>query len=381
MKRWIWLTLAAVIVIGAGVTLVAVPAEQEWTTSSPEALAEFELAVDARFKLYEEEELRHLERAVELDPNFALARLWTLKFKFHEDEESAKAEWDEILATDTSKLTPRERFYIERSRLIRAERLDEVDPLLHRYLTDYPNDPYIVYENADQHWRRDELDEAEPLYRRLVEIAPNWVIAYNMMGYITMGQGRFEEAQTLSERAVEIGSDALGADHRVVLEAVFEDARALAGSVVSIVETVRSVTQPDVLEMANDATDVLHHADEVEILQLREMLLGEASQLGEDVDIERGELAGETHVLALRADCQRRLVVRHDDLRLLFFVENLHRVDLRRGQRVRERRVENERVANGQFGNERLINPLIASGRVRGRPSSTPAGNVRACRV
>jgi tetratricopeptide (TPR) repeat protein len=189
------MTLAAVIVIGAGVTLVAVPTEQEWTTSSPEALAEFELAVDARFKLYEEEEMRHLERAVELDPNFALARLWSLKSKFREDEEVAKAEWDEILATDTSKLTPRERFYIERSRLIRQERREEVDSLLDRYLTDFPNDPYIVYENADQHWRRGELDEAEPLYRRLVEIAPNWVIAYNQLGYINMSEGSFAEAE------------------------------------------------------------------------------------------------------------------------------------------------------------------------------------------
>jgi hypothetical protein len=62
MKRWMWLALAAVVVIGAGVSLVAVPVEQEWTTSSPEALAEFELAMDARFKLYKEDEMRHLQR-------------------------------------------------------------------------------------------------------------------------------------------------------------------------------------------------------------------------------------------------------------------------------------------------------------------------------
>jgi tetratricopeptide (TPR) repeat protein len=191
------MALAAVIVIGAGVTLVAVPADQEWTTSSPEALAEFEAAMDARFKLYGEDEMRHLERAVELDPDFVLARLWTLGSKFREDkdEETANAEWDEILATDTSKLTPRERFYIERSRLIRAERREEIDSLLNRYLADYPNDPYIVYEKADRHWRRGELEEAEPLYLRLVEIAPNWVIAYNQLGYINMSKGRFAEAE------------------------------------------------------------------------------------------------------------------------------------------------------------------------------------------
>jgi len=195
MKRWIWMTLAAVVVVGAGVTLVAVPAEREWTTSSPEALAAFEAAMDARFKFYGEEEMRHLQRAVELDPDFVLARLWTLGSKFRADEEAAKAEWDEILATDTSKLTPRERFFIERSRLIRAERREEIDPLLDKYLADFPNDPYIVYEKANLHWNRDEFEEAEPLYLRLVEIAPNWVIAYNQLGYINMSEGRFAEAE------------------------------------------------------------------------------------------------------------------------------------------------------------------------------------------
>ncbi len=194
MKRWMWLALAAIVVIGAGVSLVAVPVEQEWTTSSPEALAEFELAMDARFKLYKEDEMRHLQRAVELDPDFVLAKLWTLGQKYRQDEEAAKAEWDTILETDTSKLTPRERFYIENSRLTRAERRDESDPLLDRYLADYPNDPYIVYEKAAQYWSQDE-PEAEDLYRRLVEIAPNWVIAYNQLGYIYMGAGRFLEAE------------------------------------------------------------------------------------------------------------------------------------------------------------------------------------------
>ena len=195
MKRWMWLTLAAVVVIGAGVSLVAVPTQQEWTTSSPEALVEFELAMAAKNKLYYEDQMRHLERALELDPDFALARLWSLEPMFREDEEAAKAEWDKVLAADTSMLTPRERFYFERSRLIRAERREEIDSLLDQYLADYPNDPYLLNEKAVQHWSRDEFDDAERLYRQLVEIAPNWVIAYNQLGYINMSKGRFAEAE------------------------------------------------------------------------------------------------------------------------------------------------------------------------------------------
>jgi len=197
MKQWMWLAVAAVVVIGAGVSLVALPAEQEWTTSSPEALVEFEKAVVAEKKLYYDAAYRHLTRALELDPDFVIAQLWSLapNYRYNLDDETAEAIFEEVLAADTSKLTHRERYYVERSRLIRAERREELDPLLDRYLAEYPNDPYLVYQKASQHWNRNESKEAEEYYRRLVGIAPNWVIAYNQLGYSSMGEGRFSEAE------------------------------------------------------------------------------------------------------------------------------------------------------------------------------------------
>ncbi|MDX2436089.1 MAG: tetratricopeptide repeat protein, partial [Acidobacteriota bacterium] len=57
------------------------------------------------------------------------------------------------------------------------------------------NDPYILNQKAMQTWSRGELEDAERLYQRLVEMAPNWVIAYNQLGYINMMKGRFAEAE------------------------------------------------------------------------------------------------------------------------------------------------------------------------------------------
>lgn len=195
MKRWMWLALAAVVVIGAGVTLVAVPSGQEWTTSSPEALAAFEAAMDARMKLYYDDANEHIARAVELDPDFVIAKLMSVDSMYRDDEEKAKAVWDEVLATDTSGLTPREQFFIERSRAYREERREDIPEIVEEYLGKYPNDPYIVNQKAIEYWSGGEFDEAERLYRRLVEISPNWVIAYNQLGYINMSKGRFAEAE------------------------------------------------------------------------------------------------------------------------------------------------------------------------------------------
>ncbi len=195
MKRWMWMTLAGAVVAAAGVTLVAVPKEQEWTTDSPEALAEFEAAMDAQRKLYAEDAQRHVRKALEHDPGFVMARLMLVDSAIREDEEQGKAYWDDVLATDTSKLTPRERYLIERSRAVRGERQEDIPALTDEYLAKYPTDPYVLSRKAGRAWAEDDLEEAERLYRRLAETNPNWVIAYNMLGYINMRKGRFSEAE------------------------------------------------------------------------------------------------------------------------------------------------------------------------------------------
>jgi len=59
----------------------------------------------------------------------------------------------------------------------------------------YPNDPYILAVKAVGTWQQGSLEEAERLYQRLLKIDPNWVVAYNALGYIMMIQGRFTEAE------------------------------------------------------------------------------------------------------------------------------------------------------------------------------------------
>jgi len=197
MKRWMWLTLAAVVVVGVGVTLVALPSGPEWTTDSPEALAELQAAMDAQMKLYYDEANRHIKRAYELDPDFVMAKLmYSDRVRWDEkDEERAKKMLQEVFETDTSKLTPRERFFVERTRAYHEERSEDAIAILDEYVAKYPNDPYILNQKALRTWHLGELEEAERLYQRLVEISPNWVIAYNQLGYITMMQGRFAEAE------------------------------------------------------------------------------------------------------------------------------------------------------------------------------------------
>jgi tetratricopeptide (TPR) repeat protein len=196
MSKKIWLALPVVVVVAVAVSLVARTQSMEWTSSSPEAIAEFQAAMDASMKLYHDDVRAHLEKAVELDPDFVIAKLYLLeRVKRDDDEEQAKKLYDEVYAADISRLTERERLIIERNRAFNDKRYEDASRMIDDYLERYPNDPYILHQKALAKWYGGELDEAERLNRRLIEIAPNWVIAYNQLGYIAMSRGRFVEAE------------------------------------------------------------------------------------------------------------------------------------------------------------------------------------------
>lgn len=195
MKRGVWLAIAALVVVVVGVTLVALPRGPEWTTSSPEALKEYEAAVEAEHKLYTSEVGEHLTRAYEADPDFLVAKLGYANHLGMTDKERADELRQEVFDADLSKVTPRERFFVEYAKAYREKRPEDAAALLDDYFARYPDDPYILYRKATWTWSRGDLEEAERLYQRLIEIRPNWVISYNQLGYIAMMQGRFAEAE------------------------------------------------------------------------------------------------------------------------------------------------------------------------------------------
>jgi len=194
MKRWLVVAAVLAVVASATVALVALGRGPEVTTSSAEALAEFEAAMDARMKLYYDEAQKHLERALALDPDFVLAKLHLLDHLSNDKERREKL-FDEIAAADLERLSERERFLVRRMLAYRAERPDEVDRLVDEYLGRHPNDPWVLNLKATQAWSQGNMAEAERFNRRLVEVSPNWVIAYNMLGYGAMDQGKFAEAE------------------------------------------------------------------------------------------------------------------------------------------------------------------------------------------
>ncbi len=183
------LAAAALIAVVLGVTYLATQRSRDWTTKSPAALAAFQAGLDARMRFYLVDAATSFRHALELDPDFAAAKVQLSDLS--RDGEERKRLRHELDAIDVSRLNERERFLVE---LARAKR-ERQQKIAADYLTSHPRDSWALFVAAGQAWEREEWSAAADLYARLLEVDPNWVLARNNLGYLAMAQARFAEAE------------------------------------------------------------------------------------------------------------------------------------------------------------------------------------------
>lgn len=184
----------AVLAVGGGLAFHALRESPEWTTSSPAALEAFEQGLSAEKKLYFNEALEHFSRALELDPDFTLARLKALSLSPRTPDRPKRIR-QMIMEADLDRLNRRERFLLQhRLALIDKDR-ERADRLIDEYLDAEPNDLHALAWRCDRAWTAERLDEAERCYTHLLDIDPNWVFAQNHLGYIKMAKGDFAGAE------------------------------------------------------------------------------------------------------------------------------------------------------------------------------------------
>lgn len=198
--RRLWILVVVVIAaLLIGVGYMVARGRPQWTSGSSEAIELFERCIESHKKFYFAEAEELCERALALDPDFAVARLVLAYDLRYSDEERAEELMTRLGQADLEPLTARERFLI-RYHLSRWEGQPErASEILRDYLEDHPQDPYAMDHLCAEVWLRRAWDEAETCYQRLFETHPNWVEAQNRLGYIAMARGRFREAEDLFE--------------------------------------------------------------------------------------------------------------------------------------------------------------------------------------
>ncbi|MEO1083988.1 MAG: tetratricopeptide repeat protein, partial [Acidobacteriota bacterium] len=170
------------------------PEKPVWTTPSSEALKAFERGLDSRAKFYWSEAAQHFARAVELDRDFAVAKLQLLLTDGGTSEERER--WfRELGEAEIEGLSDREQFLLGYWRARFSGDSAQGRELLEAYLARHPEDPWAISTECELEWEREAWDQAEACYRRLIDMHPNWVRAQNRLGLIAMARGQFTEAE------------------------------------------------------------------------------------------------------------------------------------------------------------------------------------------
>jgi serine/threonine protein kinase/Tfp pilus assembly protein PilF len=192
--------LSRQISLGAGIPESKVNAETarvaDVTTSSIEAYDCYLKGIIAYYQFYDKETVQYLEKAVELDPSFAMAYTWlATEYNYLGDIKSRDQALERAKA-NYQRLTEKEKLYLDARY---AEYIEKDDPKYLRILQDavrkYPKEKYFHhYLGFYYQLHRGNEERALEEFRKALDLDPSFGIALNQMGYVYEGMKNYEKA-------------------------------------------------------------------------------------------------------------------------------------------------------------------------------------------
>jgi len=163
-------------------------------TSSDQAYKAYQKGVEYSNKLYFKEAMHEFERAVKLDPQFAMAHMKAAslykEFERKADYEESKSKALALL----DKVKDIERLQI----LLAFSRLDENNKDVEKYSSElldrYPDHFDAVQYLSSKLFHDGKYKESEAVTLKLININPDYALGYNSLGYIYYYLGEFDKA-------------------------------------------------------------------------------------------------------------------------------------------------------------------------------------------
>jgi serine/threonine protein kinase/tetratricopeptide (TPR) repeat protein len=181
---------------------------EQATTSSLDALKAFSQGNEARASGHSREALTFYQKAVELDPNFALAYARIAVYYGNQDQLESAKEYA-IKAFDLrDRVSEREKLYIaEKYYTYVTGELEETIKVLETWSNQYPND-YIPHNNlATNYMSVGRYEEAREQAQKAAEINPNNTTARENLVGVFLGLDRFDEADQVTREQEKISPD------------------------------------------------------------------------------------------------------------------------------------------------------------------------------
>ena len=184
---------------------------EQATTSSLEALKAYAMGNDERAKGNAKASLAFYQRAVELDPNFAMAYARIGVYYGNAQQMEAAKPYAEKAYELRDRVSERERLYItEKYYTYLTGEIDKTIETLQTWTKLYPND-FIPHNNLSLNYQLvGRFDDALKEGLEAVRLGPNNVSAYDNLIGSYLGVGRIEEAEQASKELERINPDSLG---------------------------------------------------------------------------------------------------------------------------------------------------------------------------
>jgi len=186
------------------------PIEQA-TTSSLEALKAFSLAMAARDRGGESESIPLFRRAIELDPNFAMAYAVMGQAYGNLGESALAAEYTSKAFERRERTSELEKFYISSHYYLNVTgEIDQQMQTYEQWKQTYPRDVRprvnlsVAYQELGQYGKA--LSEV----RETVQLDPNNAFAYENLVFVYLALGRLDEAKSVFDQALAHKIDAVG---------------------------------------------------------------------------------------------------------------------------------------------------------------------------
>jgi len=174
------------------------------TTTSMEAYKYFLEGKDDIDNLYAEGARKSLEKAVELDPQFAMAYLYLGDAYSELGHRDARDDAYRKAKSYSDKATEKERLYIEAQYANRIERDSEKRLRIYKELAEkYPKEKEVHYELGFYYQNRGMFDEAIEEYQRALQLDPNMGHVLNQIAYTYSDMGNYGKAIYYFERYAE----------------------------------------------------------------------------------------------------------------------------------------------------------------------------------
>ena len=171
------------------------------TTASEEARKAFLQGRDLSEKLLVQDSLQHFDRAISLDPNFALAELNRAIVS-----PTGKEFFDHLkkAVSLADKASNGERLLILGSEAGANGNVAKQKEYLEQLVAAYPNDERAHFNLGGYHFGQQEIPQAIEHYKKATEIAPNYSTAYNILGYAYRTNEEYAKAEEAFKKYIDL---------------------------------------------------------------------------------------------------------------------------------------------------------------------------------